>query len=58
MCVTTAAFSIYLSLFGLAALTVAPGAETVTVHTPKGDIRWLHVGEDWCTGGLEAGIEA
>ena len=58
MCVTTAAFSIYLSLFGLAAITVAPNAEKVTVHTANGDIRWLSVGDTWCTGGLYAGIDA
>lgn len=58
MCVSTAAFSIYLSLFGLSAITVAPNAATITVHSPNGDIRWLAIGETWCTGGINAGVKA
>lgn len=48
MCLTTQSFGLLLSLFSMNNLTVGEGR--VVVHLPDGDVHWLALGPDWCTG--------
>lgn len=49
MCLTAHSFGLLLSLVSLNNLTVDTGH--VVVHLPDGDVHWLAIGPDWCTGG-------
>lgn len=49
MCLTAQSFGLLLSLVSLNNLTVEKGH--VVVHLPDGDVHWLAMGPEWCTGG-------
>ncbi|MBY5931746.1 hypothetical protein KUV51_01940 [Tateyamaria omphalii] len=48
MCLTAQSFGLLLSLVSMNNLTVEEGR--VVVHLPDGDVHWLAVGAEWCTG--------
>ena len=48
MCLTAQSFGILMSLISLNNVTVSQGH--VVVHLPDGDVHWLAMGPEWCTG--------
>lgn len=47
MCLTSAAFGMFLGLIGPHNLTVE--SQKVTIHTPQREFYWLQIGDNWCT---------
>ena len=56
MCLTAQSFGMLLSLVSMNNLTVEEGR--VVVHLPDGDVYWLAVGTEWCTGEAEYALDA